>query len=180
MLLRAAVLAVTLTVAAAAQAGTDWPVAARAWQEQLQELQTADAARRLCGVPASPATVSVLRTTVRGLRQALAPMPSADASRDVVKGAGGPRKLCANSDLLARARATLAALATTTMAETPPAPPAPPPSATAPTPVVDPDIPLIRGCRGAVNRALGPKRTDNKAFWTKYEGCIADQGAGWY
>lgn len=179
MLLRAVVIAVCLGAPVGAMAETDWSIAAKSWREQLLELETADAARRLCGVPAAPATVSVLRTTVRGLRQALAPLPGTDAPADVVKAAGGPRKLCADAGLITRAKATLAALATTTSAENPP-PPAPAPSASAPTPVVDPDIPLIRGCRGAVNRALGPRRTDNKAFWSRYEACIADQGAGWY
>ena len=180
MLLRVAILALTLTGSAAARAETDWSIAARTWEEQLLELQAADAARRLCDAPASPATVSALRTTVRGLQQALRPIPGADSVGDVVKAAGGRRKFCANTDLVARAKSTLAALAVTTQRADPSPLPAPPPSAGAPTPVVDPDIPLIRGCRGAVNRALGPKRTDNTAFWSKYEACIADQGAGWY
>ena len=180
MLLRASLIAVALTASAAARAETDWSIAARAWQEQLLELRAADAARRLCGAPASAATVAALRTTVKGLQQALGPMPGTGGTPDAVKLAGGPAKFCANAEAMARAKATLAALSTTTMAEDPPPPAAPLPSAAAPTPVVDPDVPLIRGCRGAVNRALGPRRTDNKAFWAKYEACIADRGAGWY
>ncbi|MEJ1937587.1 hypothetical protein WDZ92_45935 [Nostoc sp. NIES-2111] len=164
---------------AAAIAGTDWSIAARSWSDQLQELRVADAARRLCGVQAPAASVSLLRTTARGLEQALRPLGSTGGATAPVAAAGGRKAFCADATLMAQAKATLAALAGQTLPDNPTAPPKPAMAADAPTPVIDPDVPLIRGCRDAVNRMLGAKRTNNRAFWAKYEACIADSGAGW-
>ncbi len=180
MLLRAAAFAAVLATRAAALAGTDWSIAARTWSDQLHELRVADAARRLCGVPAPAASVDLLRTTTKGLEQALRPLGSPGKADAPVVAAGGRKAFCADASLMAQAKATLAGLAAETLPETPPAPAKPAMAADAATPVIDPDVPLIRGCRDAVNRMLGAKRTNNEAFWAKYEACVGDHGAGWY
>jgi hypothetical protein len=44
------------------------------------------------------------------------------------------------------------------------------------------DLAVARRCRRRPRRTAGcraRKRTNNAAFWKKYEACIADQGAGW-
>ena len=48
------------------------------------------------------------------------------------------------------------------------------------TPVIDPDISLIQNCRKSVVRLLGRRSSNNAVFWSKYEDCISDQGAGWF
>jgi hypothetical protein len=183
--------AVPLLLALAAQparAVTDWSVVAATWKEQLADLYVADAARRLCGMAVSAPVESSLRTTIRGLEQALGTGRKAEraAERGLVASAGGPRKFCADAAMMAKAKATqqslqasvLATGGNVTLPYQPPQQAALSPTMT--TPVIDPDIALIRGCRKAAIARTGSRRVDSNAFWTQYERCIGDQGAGWY
>ncbi|MFO1148101.1 MAG: hypothetical protein U1E62_06960 [Alsobacter sp.] len=167
---------------------TDWGVAAVAWKDQLAALYVADTARRLCGVSvAKPVRVSLL-TTIRGLEQALGVSERARAASEkgVVAQAGGRKAFCGNAASMAQARQTLAAVQARAEAAgnmTTPSAPAQPVTTvnrSMPTPVVDPDIALIRGCRSAAVARTSSKRVDSGRFWTQYERCVADQGAGWY
>jgi hypothetical protein len=182
----ALVLVVALGVPSAF-AATDWEVASHTWREQLAELYVADAARRFCQIPISNAVASNLRSTIAGLEQALgAGSKSAGAGaerlgeRGVVAEAGGRQKFCADASSVDRAKATLQAIIARVMASggnmaSPMQSPQQTSSASSPTPVFDPDVALIRGCRRAVLA-----RRQSKSFWSQYERCVSEQGAGWF
>lgn len=184
-------LAVSLVLAFAGQpalAVTDWSFAASVWKEQLSDLYVTDAARRLCGLPVSEPVESSLRSTIMGLEQALGEGRKAGlaAERGLVASAGGRRKFCADDALMTKAKATRQSLEARVMSTggnvTLPYQPAKQAtlSPTMLTPVIDPDIALIRGCRKAAISRTGAKPPASRAFWGQYESCIGDQGAGWY
>jgi hypothetical protein len=180
-------LAAALAFAPGARAETDWQAASKVWIDQYRELEIADAARRLCGVEVSAPVASAIRTTVAGLAQALGSFAPAHEGRAVVQQAGGPKPFCASTASMAAARATIARVGQqvaesganiTLPLKTASAAPAPAPVGI--TPVVDPNVQLIQGCRNAVNARLGKRSTVNKVFWSQYTACMNDQGAGWF
>jgi hypothetical protein len=171
-----------------AAAVTDWGIAATAWKDQLAALYVADAARRFCGVPVSAPVRATLVSTMQGLEQALGVTSRARTASEkgLVAQAGGRKAFCASSSTMAQAKQTLDAVQARTLAAggnlaLPYKPqPATKVNASMPTPIVDPDIALIRGCRTAAIARTGSSRADSSRFWTQYERCVADQGAGWY
>jgi hypothetical protein len=177
-----------LPFARPAAAVTDWSLAASAWKDQLAALYVADAARRFCGVPVSAPARATLASTIRGLEQALGATSRARTASEkgLVAQAGGRKAFCASSSTMAQAKQALDAVQARTLAAggnvTLPYKPQPTTSVNAamPTPVVDPDIALIRGCRTAAIARAGSSRADSSRFWTQYERCVGDQGAGWY
>ena len=172
----------------AARAETDWTSTASAWQQQLHARYLVDLARRRCGLPVTKPERAMIGITIGGLEQALYGVRRAEPDvtawqKEAIASAGGRAGYCKpDSAPLKQAQATLAQVAQS-IAQTEPQNVQPPPTplpATAPTPVVDPDVALIRGCRKAVIAKLGRRSASNEAFWTRYESCISDQGAGWY
>ncbi|MFO1151272.1 MAG: hypothetical protein U1E62_23100 [Alsobacter sp.] len=183
-----AFLVVCAVTSSAAKAETDWSVAAATWKQQLVSLLAADDARRLCGVPASRRVVALIQTTERGLTTALGGLRAAGVDRkalrrSAVAAAGGKAAYCRpGSRAVTEAQAMVATFAGR-IAATQPQPVQPAAAAgggSSITPVIDPDVALIRGCRAAVIKRLGPRSTNNQAFWAQYEACMGDQGAGWY
>jgi hypothetical protein len=170
-----------------ASAETDWSVAATTWKQQLDALYAVDAARRLCGIETTKAERAMIGITIGGLEQALygvrpASFDARTWRKEPVKAAGSRAKFCApGSASLSAAKATLADIRQKILESQPQriAAAAPVP-ALGPTPVVDPDISLIQNCRKAVIRLLGRRSTSNSLFWSKYEACVSDQGAGWF
>lgn len=186
--LSACCLAIALTAQAPAHAITDWSIAANTWKDQLADLYVADAARRLCGIPVSGPVRANLVSTIQGLEQALGATATSRRAGEkaVVAKAGGRKAFCGDQAAMGLARQTLGAVqarvdaAGGNVALPYKVTPVVAVDASAPTPVVDPDIALIRGCRTAVIQQTGSKRVDSGRFWRQYERCIGDQGAGWY
>lgn len=168
-------------------AETDWGIAAKTWKQQLDALYQVDAARRLCGLETTKPQRAMIFTTISGLEQALYGVrtPGSDIRswrKEAVRAAGGRKAFCAaDSASLKAAKATLAGIQQKILESEPAkvADAAPLP-ALGPTPVVDPDISLIQNCRQSVLRLLGRRSTNNSQFWSKYEDCMSDQGAGWF
>lgn len=171
-----------------AQAATDWNAAATAWRTQYRDLALAEAARDACALEVSKPVRRAMKEAREGLRDALVQFGPVEKPREIVKAAGGMDGFCANATLMAEAKATVAAFAaqrqedgaTPKSAQAPAAMVSSTLSANAPTPVIDPNISLIRNCRKAVIAKLGKKAEKNDAFWPTYESCMKDQGAGWF
>lgn len=187
---RLAVLLIALPLLAGspALAVTDWGIAAAAWKDQLAALYVADAARRFCGLPVSAAAKASMVGAMGGLEQALGTGVRARAASEkgLLADAGGRKAFCASNTTMAQARQTIEVIQSRVAATggNVPFPQEVARSASVkpnmPTPVVDPDIALIRGCRAAAIARSGSARVDSNRFWTQYERCVADQGAGWY
>lgn len=180
-------LAVPLLIATPAMAATDWTAAMDAWRAQYRDLVLADAARRHCDIDVPKPVRKAMEQARDGLRDALAAFGSPEKARAIVKAAGGEKGLCANGAAMNDAKATIekfsAQRTESGKALNLPlaAPQAGAPIATnAPTPVVDPNIALIRNCRQAVIAKLGKSAKNNDRFWSTYESCMKDQGAGWF
>jgi hypothetical protein len=185
LLRRLVSLAAALTVSTGLRAETDWQAATKVWTDQYRELATADAARRLCGLEVSAAVASALRTATSGVAQALGGLSPSGERVAVVEAAGGPKRFCGDTLAMAAAKATVARIGQQVLesganVRLPMKPVAAPPPSVGATPVIDPNVTLIQGCRDAVNRRLGPRRTSNKAFWAQYEACMGSLGAGWF
>lgn len=189
---RLAVLLLTIVTAQPAHAATDWNLTAGIWKDQLADLYLADAARRFCGGGESAALKSTMRSTIAGLEQALGASPTSGAKAErlselgLVAQNGGRKRFCANSSLMKQANAVLLVMQARLAAAGPKPSPSntpavqPPLNPTMLTPVVDPDIALIRGCRTAAIARTGRARADSQRFWAQYERCVSEQGAGWY
>ena len=182
-------LAVGLVVASVglAEASTDWNAATAAWRAQYRDLAIASAAAKACEIEMAKPVRKAMEKAREGLRNALSGSGPVESPHVLVKAAGGEKQFCANTAMMNEAKATIAAWSAArresgNSALTPPAaPPAGQPiAASAPTPVIDPNIALIRNCRQAVIGKLGKKAKTNDAFWSSYESCMKDQGAGWF
>lgn len=168
----------------AAHATTDWNAANDAWRAQYRELAIAEAARERCDLKISKPVREAMKNAREGLRTALAPNGRVEKINVIVKAAGGRKAFCANERMMKSAQETVAKFtaaynATAAMGDKT-APAAAGLSASAPTPVIDPNIPLIRNCRKAVIAKLGAGADRNESFWVTYEACMKDQGAGWF
>ena len=168
-----------------AQAATDWNAATDAWRGQYRALAMAEAAREACGLDVPNSVRRAMKEAREGLRDALAPFGTVEKPRALIKAAGGKEAFCADTAMMAEAKAAIAAFSAQAKEDgnktKPPSAPARSSlSANAPTPVVDPNIALIRNCRKAVSAKLGKKAEKNDAFWPTYESCMKDQGAGWF
>lgn len=180
-------LAGMLAFAAPCAAATDWNAAAEAWRSQYRELAIADAAHRECDIDAPRPVRRALRELLDGLHDTLASIGPVEKPRAIVKAQGGKEKFCANQTLMNEAKATIEKLSAQRKesganVKLPLAPPqaGAPVAANAPTPVIDPNIALIRNCRQAVVAKLDKRAKNNDAFWSTYESCMKDQGAGWF
>lgn len=170
-----------------AEAATDWSAANAAWRAQYRDLAIASAAAKACDIEVAKPVRKAMDKAREGLRDALSGSGPVESPRALVKAAGGEKQFCANAAMMNEARATIAAwsAARRESGNNAPAPVATPPAgqpmaASAPTPVIDPNIALIRNCRQAVIGKLGKKAKNNDAFWSSYESCMKDQGAGWF
>ncbi len=170
-----------------AQAATDWNAATAAWRAQYRDLAIAAAAANACDIEVAKPVRKAMEKAREGLRDALAGAGRVESPRALVKAAGGEKQFCVNAAMMDEAKATIAAWSAArresgnNTALPLPAPAAGQPvAASAPTPVVDPNIALIRNCRQAVITKLGKKAKNNDAFWSTYESCMKDQGAGWF
>ena len=186
---------ISILTAFPAHAATDWNAATEAWRAQYRELAVAEAAHEACDLAIPKPVRRAMKETREGLRDALSQFSPVENPRAIIKAAGGKDAFCADAKLMADAKAAVAAFsaqakedgnktrkdkAEKTKTEKADTPATPAMSANAPTPVVDPNIALIRNCRKAVIAKLGKKAEKNDAFWPTYESCMKDQGAGWF
>lgn len=169
------------------EAATDWTAANAAWRAQYRELALVAAAEKACDLAIGKPVRKAMEKAREGLRDALAGAGPVESPRALVKAAGGEKQFCANDAMIKEAKATVAAWSAirreTGNDKALPvqaAPSAPPIMANAPTPVIDPNIALIRNCRQATLTKLGKKAKNNDAFWSTYEACMKEQGVGWF
>ena len=178
-------LCVVIGVMSTAQASTDWNAAKDAWRAQYRDLAIAEAARRQCDLKMTKPVREAMKDAREGLRDALGASGRVEKIEWIVKAAGGRDAFCANEKLMTQAKDTLARFtamqaANAAMDKALPASSSGTLSASAPTPVIDPNIALIRNCRQAVLAKLGARADRNEGFWLTYEACMKDQGAGWF
>ena len=180
-------LAFAFMMGAPVQAATDWTAAAEAWRGQYRDLVIAEAAGEHCEIKVAKPIRKAMKEAREGLRDALAAFGAPEKPRAIVAALGGKKALCANAGAMETAKATIAKFGADRMESgnnttLPLAAPhaGAPIAANAPTPVIDPNIALIRNCRQAALTKLGKKSTDNERFWSTYEGCMKDQGVGWF
>ena len=169
-----------------AQATMDWNAATDAWRGQYRALAVAEAAREACGLDVPKSVRRAMKEAREGLRDALASFGTVETPRALIKATGGKEAFCADTAMMAEAKAAVAAFSAQAQEDGNKTKPIPSASArsslsaAAPTPVVDPNIALIRNCRKAVIAKLGKRAEKNDAFWPTYESCMKDQGAGWF
>lgn len=177
----------TMLFISPAMAATDWTAASAAWRAQYRDLAIAHAAQKYCGLAVAKPVRKAMEKAREGLADALASIGPVETPRALVKASGGKAPFCANATLMNDAKATVDTFAAqrkdsgNAIALPLAAPPAGAPiAANAPTPVIDPNIALIRNCRQAVVAKLGKRAKDNDLFWQTYESCMKAQGAGWF
>lgn len=174
-------------LAVSAQAATDWSAASEAWRAQYRELAITQAAQKNCGLDVPKPVRRALEQAREGLRDALSSFGPVEKSKAIVQAAGGKAKFCADANMMAQAKATLEKFSAQAAANADKATKAAPAqnasgaiATNAPTPVVDPNIALIRNCRQAVITKLGKQARKDDLFWSNYETCMKAQGVGWF
>lgn len=185
----------SILTAIPAYAATDWNAATEAWRAQYRELAVVEAAHEACDLAIPKPVRRAMKEAREGLRDALSQFGPVESMRAVIKAAGGKDAFCADAKLMGDAKAAVSAFsaqakeygnktrkdkAEKTKTEKADPPTTPSMSANAPTPVIDPNIALIRNCRQATLTKLGKKAKNNDAFWSTYEACMKEQGVGWF